>query len=222
MSSSQRVKAVRNTADITFAGMRAVLDAEGAVYLPEREMVIAAEVRADSAEALSRLSSLLHAYAPRVFVSLGEPCREAAAAGRIAPDIVEKANAVCASVPRFVWVTGAGRNDIPEVIHGERYPWMTACGLLLTHACNPRDPLPQIAGCYRPEIRLHKEGKTLSGACFLRGERRLALPAFSGYTGTGRPHNAPDIRDAMGDAYAPYLLHSGKIFALPAREAVAG
>jgi hypothetical protein len=199
--------------ELSFAGEAVVLDASGALYLPDYRMLIVSDLhlekgsffaargqpvpRYDTRDTLLRLARAIAFYQPSCLVCLGDSFHDVSADQRM-----EAADAVLLSellgvCQDWVWITGNHDPQISPTLGG-RCGVMERVGTInLIHQPEQGMP-PLIAGHYHPKCSVRTAGRSISGSCFAVGEQLLLMPAFGSYAG-GLSIRSEAIRSLFGE-----------------------
>ncbi|MAR56198.1 MAG: metallophosphoesterase [Rickettsiales bacterium] len=213
---------------IPFAGQTLWLDARAALWWPDEQTLIVADLHFekasflgqfanplphyDSLDTLSRLEELVAHYQPEQVVCLGDSLHDVRAAERFDEVTLKRLNNLCNSICQWVWVTGNHDPEIPAMICGARTKALRLHDILLVHE-PVKENAPQIIGHFHPKLSLRIKGQKLRGKCFCVNEARLLLPAFGSFTG-GLDSEHDAIAACMREAFSRYLIHRQKVWAV--------
>jgi DNA ligase-associated metallophosphoesterase len=213
------------------AGAEIVADPSGALYWPDERMLVVADLHFekgsafaergvllppyDTAATLVRLTSLLHRYAPRSIVALGDSFHD-----RDGPRRMSSADATALRALQsgrdWIWIAGNHDAELPRDIGGS-FAASLAVGLLIfRHLPSTGAADGEVAGHLHPVARLNQRGRSVSRRCFTSNGRRLVMPAFGTYAG------GLNIRDdaflgLFGTlAYSALMLGEQRVYALSA------
>jgi uncharacterized protein len=195
--------------EILFGGETVVLDACGALFLPDHDVLVVADLhlekgsffaargnpvpRHDTRDTLQRLAAAIDVYRPATVICLGDSFHDVAAGERIGlPDrlMLEK---LMANVAAWIWLTGNHDPEIPAIFGGASSALHMAGTVGMAHL--PETPVrPLIAGHYHPKLSVSVARQSISGRCFLFCEELLLMPAFGAYAGG---------LDARDEAFVP-------------------
>ncbi|MFT8952779.1 MAG: ligase-associated DNA damage response endonuclease PdeM [Gluconobacter sp.] len=186
--------------EVTLAGERIWLLPGGAVFLPETQMLVVADLHlgkgtsarargvllppGDTMSTLENVLQLVEAHSPRVLVALGDSFHDCQAGERLL-DAERTLLDTITTKAVTLWITG-NHDELPiSGIGGEWVEEYRVGNLMLRHI--PSATIPsgsaELAGHLHPKIRIRIRGHVMSRACFLTGEERLILPALGSYTG---------------------------------------
>ncbi len=186
------------SAEIHVNGENLIALAAGALYWPEREILIVSDLHFekgshfatkgvllppyDTRATLKRLAVLVKAHKPKVVISLGDAFHDGEAEARMDGDDGEALKALVAST-RWVWILGNHDPDPPARFAGAVERNMRLGRLLFRHEPAPRPELGEIAGHLHPVAKVRAETRLIRRRCFATDGDRLIMPAFGAYTG---------------------------------------
>lgn len=182
---------------ISFAGAELVLDISGALYWPDQEALVVADLhfekgssfaahayRAlpphDTMQTLMKLHDLIQRFRPRQVVCLGDSFHDAAASDRL--DHADLARLrLLMDGSRWIWVTGNHDPAIPAMLGGETMQRLVMGDAVLQHDASGESGL--IFGHFHPVGLVSSNGHLIRRRCFVLGREQLLLPAFGSYAG---------------------------------------
>lgn len=199
-----------------FAGQRFIAQASGALYWPDRDMLILADLHLgksermarrggallppfETQETLARLTAELDRIRPARLALLGDVFDDDLAADALPATergLLDSLTARCATI----------------ILSGNHDPGAGAqehreAGLSLRHIAGEG---PDISGHFHPKLRIAGRARP----CFLIGRDHLILPAFGHYTG-GLAHDSPVLRAIVPEGIA--VLTGRRALAVPVR-----
>ena len=191
---------------IRLGGALLMADMSGALYWPDQQALIVADLHLekgsahavrghllppyDTDETLARLSLVLERLRPRLVVALGDSLHDRGASARLST--AHRASIAAFQQSRhWVWITGNHDPEIAPELGGEVAASLRIGDLCLQHApfgavleAEPPSPTgSEIAGHMHPAARLVANGSSIRRPCFVADARRLVLPAFGAFTG---------------------------------------
>jgi hypothetical protein len=213
------------------ASAEIVADPSGALYWPDERMLVVADLHLekgsafakrgvllppyDTAATLVRLAGLLHRYAPRSVVALGDSFHDGDGPHRMS-SADRTALRGLQSGRDWIWIAGNHDAELPRDIGGS-FAASLAVGLLIfRHLPSAGVADGEVAGHLHPVARLTQRGRSVSRRCFTSDGRRLVMPAFGAYAG------GLNIRDdaflgLFGTlAYSALMLGEQRVYALSA------
>ncbi|MDX2266029.1 MAG: ligase-associated DNA damage response endonuclease PdeM [Hyphomicrobiales bacterium] len=216
--------------DIAVGGETVTLDGRGVAWLPGHGALLAADLhlekgsrlatmrrpapRLDTHDTLMRLAACVRDYRPALVVCLGDSFHDGGAGERLSPEDAAVMRRLCASVPRWVWITGNHDPNPPECAGGEAADSLRLGALTLTHVPTTIDA-PHVAGHLHPKATVSVRRQKITGRCFVSDGRLLVMPAFGAFAGglswkdeafaAIYPRSAPEC----------YMMFQEKLFRLP-------
>jgi DNA ligase-associated metallophosphoesterase len=206
--------------EIEFGGQRFALDASGALWWPQRRLLVVSDLHLekstflaqhgsplapyDSHDTLLRLEALIARYQPQELVTLGDSFHDRGAWGRLSGELKTTLQRLVEQVPYWHWIEG--NHDV--ALGGHAFQFRTDYAtenLLFTHDRAPEHAGFQLIGHYHPKLRTRIAGIRIAAPCFVVGERCLILPAFGTYTG-GLDVQSRDFQTLWGDQPARFFM----------------
>ncbi|BCX17768.1 MAG: metallophosphatase [Geminicoccaceae bacterium] len=214
---------------LRLAGRELLLDPAGAVFWPERAMLVLADLHLGKAEALARrgllapphelaatldrLEALLDRYRPRLALSLGDGFHDGRAARALEGWAFDR---LAALVRRqdWLWITGNHDPAIPLSLGGAVLDRLELDGLTFVHV--PSGAAGEVAGHLHPVARIAtRAGRVQRRRCFACDGVRLVLPATGALAG-GLNVLDPAIAGLFPSGFKAFLLGADRIFPIPA------
>ncbi len=222
---------------IRLAGREMLLDPSGALFWPEKRLLVVADLHLekavalarsgcallpphDTASTLDRMEAVIARLDPETVVSLGDGFHDAAAARTLEGELFDRLAGLVRG-RRWIWLAGNHDPTIPLALGGALLDVLALDGIRLRHAPSAGPPgEPEIAGHLHPKARLPRR-RSLARPCFVGDGRRLLLPAFGAFTG------GLDVRDAaiaglFADGFTAWLTGDRRVFAVPGHLLAAG
>jgi uncharacterized protein len=184
--------------DIEVAGAWLRLLPQGALYWPDEETLIVADLHLekassfaarrvflppyDSAATLLVLAGLCGRHGPKRVIALGDSFHDGEAAGRLGADDA----AAVASLQRgreWIWIAGNHDPAPPQGLGGDAAREIAIDGLTFRHAPLADAGVGEIAGHLHPVGRVRVKGRTIRRRCFASDGARLIVPALGALTG---------------------------------------
>ena len=167
MLATSRLSECQSRMEIVFAGELAVLDACGALYLPEHDLLAVTDLhlekgsffaargnpvpRHDTHDTLLRLTAAIEHYRPEAVVCLGDSFHDAGAGERMMLPDAAMLKKLMARPAAWIWLIGNHDPQIPAHFSGTTAALHQAGPLRLAHM--PETPAPPlIAGHYHPKL----------------------------------------------------------------------
>jgi hypothetical protein len=221
------LKNKQQTAEIALAGLAAVLDLSGALYLPDEGALLVADLHFekgsafarrgmflppyDTRETLASLDAVVERFQPRTVIALGDSFHDVGGPERLGDEERAALGAVQAG-RAWVWVTGNHDRVLPETLGGEVVGEMRVRSLTLRH-----EPVPgaagEVAGHLHPVGKVVMRGRSVRRRCFLTDGSRCVMPAFGAYAGG---LNACDtaFKPLFPAGFTAHLIGTERIFAI--------
>ncbi|WP_296051275.1 ligase-associated DNA damage response endonuclease PdeM [uncultured Alteromonas sp.] len=221
---------------LRFGGSLWLLDSRAAVYWPEQDSLLLADLhfekgsylsqyaspvpRYDSRATLRTIASLLDNYQPERVICLGDSFHDIGAFDRLLAEDVQQLQALVAGVKEWIWLEGNHDPQMPEALPGERgdsYPLLTQHGTVIHCRHIPeRDSGLQIVGHFHPKAGFVSGKRRFRGKSLVTTDKLMLMPALGQYTG------GLMIDDEVLTALAPklqrqcYMLCEQRVITLPA------
>lgn len=182
---------------LSFAGEKLHALPEGALWWPAQEVLVVSDLHLgkseriarrsgqllppyETIETLAKLKAVLHAYRPRVVVSLGDSFDDLPAANDL-EDPVREQLLHLQDERRWIWIEG-NHDAGPPPFAGEVHGIWTHGPLTFRHIADPA-ATAEISGHFHPKATLHARGRAITRPAFLVDGQRIVMPAFGVYTG---------------------------------------
>ena len=216
---------------ITLASITVVADPAGALYWPDEQLIVVADLHLekgsafarrgvllppyDTATTLARLARLIERYRPRVVIALGDSFHDGGGPARMnAGD-----RATLKALQRgseWIWIVGNHDPDLPAEIGGRVADVLAIGPLTFRHEPSEQAADGEIAGHLHPLARVAQRGRAVSRRCFAGNGRRLVMPAFGAYAG-GLNVRDPAIFALFGALnFTAHMLGTRRLFAVSA------
>ena len=186
---------------ISFAQETFRPDASGALYWPDREMLIVSDLHFekgssfaqkgvflppyDTRATLTMIEDLCRRFAPKTILSLGDAFHDTDAQSRMEKTDRDRLGKLCAR-HRWIWVLGNHDPEPPEALGDEAVEEIKFGPIEFRHEASPLDhPIDgaEMSGHYHPAALIRTEGRTLRRRCFVHDDQRMILPAMGAFTG---------------------------------------
>jgi DNA ligase-associated metallophosphoesterase len=183
---------------VALAGTTMIADPSGAAYWPDERMLVVADLHLekgsafakrgvllppyDTASTLLRLAGLLHRYAPRLVVALGDSFHDDDGPRRMSS--ADKATLSALQSGRdWIWIVGNHDAVLPPDLGGSFAASFAMGPLIFRHLPSAGVADGEVAGHLHPVARIAQRGRSVSRRCFTSDGRRLVMPAFGAYAG---------------------------------------
>jgi DNA ligase-associated metallophosphoesterase len=196
-----------------FAGQSWIALPQGGLFWRERAALIVADLHFEKASAYAARGQMLPPYDSRATLDalertiaatapcevwcLGDSFHDCGAGARMDEATADRLAALTGRL-RWTWITGNHDPAGTVVLGGETRQEALVDGIVLRHEARADEARPEISGHFHPKWRLTLRGRSVSRRCFVRGGRKLIVPAFGALTG-GLDAAAPAIRAVLGE-----------------------
>ena len=217
----------QTTHDIALGGQAAALDLTGAMYLPEHDALLVADLHFekgssfarrgmmlppyDTRETLTALSEAVFRFDPRTVVALGDSFHDVRG-----PERLDRADRDAISRLQagreWIWVTGNHDHTLPGHIGGTVTAEIEVAGLTLRHE-PVVDGGAELAGHLHPVGKVAMRGRSVRRRCFVTDGTRCLLPAFGAYAGGLNVCDAV-FKPLFPNAFTAHLIGDGRLFAI--------
>ena len=220
-------KTNRTVHEIELRGRAAVLDLTGALYLPEDDALLVADLHFekgssfarrgmmlppyDTRETLNALKEAVSRFSPRAVIALGDSFHDIGGPDRLGTMERDVLGEVQAGRD-WIWVTGNHDRTLPDSIGGEVAGEVALGPVILRH-----EPLEgaqaEIAGHLHPVGKVVMRGRSTRRRCFLTNGSRCIMPALGAYAGG---LNACDsaFKPLFPNGFTAHLIGTERIFAI--------
>lgn len=204
-------------AEITLAGVEALCDPLGALYLPQSGTLIVSDLHLEKGAAFARRGQMLPPYDtvatlrllerviarhdPRVVVSLGDNFHDRKGSA-LMPDAYRDMVYALARGREWLWVNGNHDPDGTFGLPGQSVDEIRLDGLTFRHEPKPGASPGEIAGHLHPAATVRRREKSVRRPCFASDGQRLIMPAFGVMTG------GLDLSSAV---FRPYFTRSALV-----------
>jgi uncharacterized protein len=225
--------AARRRADhpVVVAGVSLVADPAGALYWPDEQLLVVADLHLekgsafaargvllppyDTATTLARLARLIERYAPRLVIALGDSFHDGdgplrmAGCDRVALTALQRGR-------DWVWIAGNHDPELPDTIGGRFADTIAFGALTFQHEPSERANDGEIAGHLHPVARVSQRGRAVNRRCFAGDGRRLVMPAFGAYAGglNVRDRAIFGLFDTL--SFTAHMLGASRLYAITA------
>lgn len=171
---------------------------EGALYWPERETLIVADLHFEKGSAfaakgvllppydttatLARLERLCRVLSPSRVIALGDSFHDGEALARMEEGARERIRALAASTD-WIWIEGNHDPAPPPFFGGSVESAVDMKPLIFRHEPQAAPATGEVAGHLHPCAAVRVRGRRLRRRCFASDGTRLIMPSFGAYTG---------------------------------------
>lgn len=183
---------------LSFAGATLRPLPSGALYWPEAEALLVADLHLekasffathgqmlppyDSHDTLAALIDAVEATGARRVFALGDSFHDAAGVARL-PANARTALAALTRDLDWCWITGNHDGSAAADVGGRVAVELEMGGVWLRHEAEPDDAAPEISGHFHPKVSVTVRGRRIVRRCFALTPSKLVLPAFGALTG---------------------------------------
>jgi hypothetical protein len=219
---------------ITIADVPLVADPDGALYWPERGLLVVSDLHLekgssfaargqllppyDTAATLARLTRLIARYAPHGLVALGDSFHDSGGPARLAD--ADRDNLMAMQRGRdWIWITGNHDPEPADGIGGVFQETLTVGAITFRHL--PTGASGEIAGHLHPVARISQRGRSIRRRCFAADKTRMVMPAFGAFTGGLNVRDAA-FADLFGTlTFTAHMLGPDRLYAFAAKRCLA-
>jgi uncharacterized protein len=174
------------------------LDHHGAVWWPEQQTLIVADMHLekgsafaargqllppyDSTVTLAKLTRVIVRHRPQRLIALGDSFHDIGAGARMEQAVFAGLSALSAGL-EMVWITGNHDPEIPSGLPGSRLPELKLGPLTFRHEPQRGAQPGEIAGHLHPAAKVVSERGKVRRPAFVTDGSRMILPAFGAYAG---------------------------------------
>jgi uncharacterized protein len=216
---------------VVLADVTLLADCAGALYWPDEQLLVVADLHLekgsafarrgvllppyDTAATLARLARLIERYTPRLVVALGDNFHDDEGPSRMSGGD-RAALKVLQRGRDWIWIAGNHDPDLPDGIGGRLADVLAFGPLTFCHEPSEQPGQGEIAGHLHPVARVAQRGRAMSRRCFAGDGRRLIMPAFGAYAGglNVRDRAISGLFGAL--AFTAHMLGERRLFAIAA------
>lgn len=217
-------------ATITVAGVEAVCEPSGALWLPERRLLVVSDLHLEKGAAFARrrqflppydtaatLALLEHAVArrdPEIVISLGDSFHDRIGSAHLPLPFRQRLSALSRG-RQWIWISGNHDPDGVEGLEGDVVEDMSFAGLTFRHEPGNGKAPGEIAGHLHPAAAVTRREKTVRRPCFASDGERLIMPSFGVLTG-GLDLRHKAFTGLFDKArLSAHLMNAGRIYSVP-------
>ena len=180
----------------TLAGVQLNLLSEGALWWPERRLLVLSDLHFekgssyaargqmlppyDTRVTLDLVEALVTRWRPDMCLSLGDSFHDKTSEVRLSRDDRDRIKALTSSTD-WVWVEGNHDPDPPAELGGHAAKTVRLGPLIFRH--EPTGEAGEIAGHLHPVAKVKARSRSVRKKCFACDETRLIMPALGALTG---------------------------------------
>jgi DNA ligase-associated metallophosphoesterase len=213
----------------SFAGETFVPSGEGALFWPEREALLVADLHLEKASWFARLGQLLPPYDSHATLTALAAEIEGAGATRVyclgdsfhdrfgCDRLPEQSRALLTQMTgavQWTWIIGNHDPGFADHCGGTIEEDVELGGIILRHEAVREESRPEISGHFHPKVRLNVKGRRVSRRCFVVSESKIIMPAFGALTG-GLDASHPEIARHLGGRAQALVPVSDRLLRFP-------
>jgi DNA ligase-associated metallophosphoesterase len=214
---------------LSFAGETFFATAEGALFWPEQQALLVADLHLEKASWFARIGQFLPPYdshatlsalaalvertgATRLFC-LGDSFHDRFGCDRLPAAARELLVSLTGRLD-WTWIVGNHDPGFADHCGGRLADEMVIRSIVLRHQAVPGEPRAEMSGHFHPKLRLHVKGRNVSRRCFVASATKLIFPAFGSLTGGLDAHH-PQIMGNVGSGAAALVPVSDRLLRFP-------
>ena len=179
------------------AGVTAVLDCTGAMWLPDDRVLVVSDLHFekgshfaergqflppyDTTATLETLERLVESYRPETVISLGDAFHDTRAEARMQEHDAQRLEGLTAK-SEWIWILGNHDPLPPARFRGDARERCDVAGLRFSHEPGDHDAW-QVAGHLHPCAVAQKNGRGVRRKAFVTDGQRMIMPAMGAFTG---------------------------------------
>ena len=184
---------------ISLSGLELIPHLSGALYVPEYETLIIADLHLEQGTSLARrgihvppfdtavtlevLETTLSTTHAKRLIFLGDSFHDNAAEERLDETHLSRLR-IITNQYETLWIIGNHDPNPPRLLGGQGAETISLGHITLRHepsACLNDEY--EIAGHLHPGCTVNQRGRSIRGKCFIADQTRLIMPSFGAYTG---------------------------------------
>ena len=217
----------QTTHEIALGGQAALLDLTGAMYLPDHDALLVADLHFEKGSSFARLGMMLPPYDtretlmalsdavfrfnPKTVIALGDSFHDIGGPDRLGEEERKTLSEVQAG-REWIWVTGNHDRILPDSIGGQVVEEMSLGSLTLRHEPVAGDQA-EIAGHLHPVGKVVMRGRATRRRCFLTDGKRCVMPALGAYAGGLNACDAA-FKPLFANGFTAHLIGTERIFTI--------
>ena len=214
---------------LSFEGETFFATSEGALFWPEQQALLVADLHLEKASWFARFGQFLPPYdSHATLVALDGEIRKTGASrlyclgdsfhDRFGCDrLPAEARALLMDLTaRLDWTWIVGNHDPGFADHcgGSLADEVEIGGIILRHEAVRDETRPEMSGHFHPKLRLSVRGRRVSRRCFVVSNSKIIMPAFGSLTGGLDAHH-PEILRSVGDDASALVPVSDRLLRFP-------
>jgi DNA ligase-associated metallophosphoesterase len=213
----------------SFAGETFLATADGALFWPDRQALLVADLHLEKASWFARLGQFLPPYDSLATLTavaaviertgatslycLGDSFHDRFGCERLPASARDLLQGLTARLD-WVWIVGNHDPGFADHCGGRLEEEVELSGIVLRHEAVRGDPRPEVSGHFHPKLRVSLRGRSVSRRCFVLSTIKLIMPAFGSLTGGLDAHH-PEILGSVGSNAAALVPVSDRLLRFP-------
>src|SRR5206468_4201947 len=214
---------------LSFAGETFFATADGALFWPDRQALLVADLHLEKASWFARFGQFLPPYDSHATLSalaiivertgatglycLGDSFHDRFGCDRLSADARALLTGLTARLD-WTWIVGNHDPGFADHCGGRIEDEVEIDGIVLRHEAVRGDARPEISGHFHPKLRVSLRGRMVSRRCFVLSATKLIMPAFGSLTGGLDAHH-PEILGSVGTSAAALVPVSDRLLRFP-------
>ena len=213
----------------SFAGETFFATAAGALFWPNQQALLVADMHLEKASWFARLGQFLPPYdshatltalaveaertgAERLYC-LGDSFHDQFGCDRLPANARELLRSLTSKLD-WTWIVGNHDPGFADHCGGKIADEVEMGGIVFRHEAVRDEPRPEISGHFHPKLRVHLRGRQVSRRCFVTSAMKIIMPAFGSLTGGLDAHH-PEILRSVGTNAAALVPVSDRLLRFP-------
>jgi len=214
---------------LSFEGETFFATSEGALFWPEQQALLVADLHLEKASWFARFGQFLPPYdshatlvaldgeirktgATRLYC-LGDSFHDRFGCDRLPADARALLMDLTARLD-WTWIVGNHDPGFADHCGGSLAEEVELGGIILRHEAVREEPRPEMSGHFHPKLRLSVRGRRVSRRCFVVSRTKIIMPAFGSLTGGLDAHH-PEILRSVGDDASALVPVSDRLLRFP-------
>ena len=213
----------------SFAGETFVATLGGALFWPNRQALLVADLHLEQASWFASGGQFLPPYdshatltalaeevdrtgATRLYC-LGDSFHDRFGCDRL-PEAARELLVSLTARLNWTWIVGNHDPGFADHCGGTIVDEVEEGGIILRHEAVRGESRPEMSGHFHPKLRLHLRGRRVSRRCFVVSDRKIIFPAFGSLTGGLDAHH-PEIMRNVGAGASALVPLSDRLLRFP-------
>ena len=213
----------------SFAGETFVATPGGALFWPNRQALLVADLHLEKASWFASGGQFLPPYdshatltalaeevdrtgATRLYC-LGDSFHDRFGCDRL-PEAARELLVSLTARLNWTWIVDNHDPGFADHCGGSIVDEVEEGGIILRHEAVRGESRPEMSGHFHPKLRLHLRGRRVSRRCFVVSDRKIIFPAFGSLTGGLDAHH-PEIMRNVGAGASALVPLSDRLLRFP-------